>query len=191
VRAFLALVLLMLIAAAQSRADIAQEAEQHGDIDVTVSLDANGQGGRAEAAVRIHASPETIWPILTSCAEELRLVPGLVSCEVVDTAPDGSWQMIHQVIGYWFLPKVTYELRATYEYPVRVRIERVAGDLRTLGCSWYLESEGEYTVAHYSLDMTPGFWVPHWMVKFFLKHDLPKMLRDLRSRAEASYGAGR
>ena len=181
----------MLVATAEASANIAQEAEQHGDVEVTVSLDASAQSGRAEAAVRIHARAETIWPILTTCAEELRLVPGLVSCEVVDTASDGSSQVIRQVVGYWFLPKVTYEIRATYEYPVHVHIERVAGDLRNLDCSWYLEPQGDYTVAHYSLDMTPGFWVPHWMVKFFLKHDLPKMLRDLRSRAEASYEAGR
>jgi hypothetical protein len=187
VRAFLALALSMLVAASESRADIAEEAGQHGDVDVTVWLDASGEGGRAEAAVRIHARPETIWPILTSCAEELKLVPGLISCEVVDTAPDS--QVIRQVIGYWFMPKVTYEFRATYEYPVHVRIERVAGDLRNLECSWYLEVQGDYTIAHYSLDMTPGFWVPHWTVRFFLKHDLPKMLRDVRSRAEASYEA--
>src|ERR1700722_4893771 len=99
----------MLVAAAESRADIPQEPEQHGDIALTVSLDATGESGRAEAAVRIHARPETIWPILTSCAEELRLIPALVSCEVIETTSDS--QLIRQVVGYWFLPKVTYEIR--------------------------------------------------------------------------------
>jgi hypothetical protein len=180
----------MLLAAADSRADIAKEAEQHGDIDVAVSLDPSAQSGRAEAAVRIHAPAETIWTIVTSCSEELKLVPGLVSCEVVDTAADGSTQVIRQVVRYWILPKVSYELRATYEYPDHVHLERVSGDLRNLECSWYLEREGDYTVAHYSLDMTPGFWVPHWILRLFLKHDLPKMLRELRSRAETGFEAG-
>jgi hypothetical protein len=31
----------------------------------------------------------------------------------------------------------------------------------------------------------PGFWVPHWLVRIALRRDLPKMLRALRSRAEA------
>ena len=42
------------------------------------------------------------------------LVPGLTECQVLDTAPDGSWQLIRQVIDYsWYVPKLTYVLRAT------------------------------------------------------------------------------
>jgi Polyketide cyclase / dehydrase and lipid transport len=178
----------MLLASPATRADMAQDAEQHGDIDMNVSLDSGAQSGRADATVRIHARPETIWPVLTNCAEALKLVPGLVSCEVVDTASDGSSQLIRQSVDYsWLLPKLTYEIRASYDYPTRVSIERVAGDLRMLKCSWYLEADGDYTVAHYSLDLTPGIWVPHWMVKLALRHDLPKMLRELRARAEAGF----
>jgi polyketide cyclase/dehydrase/lipid transport protein len=177
----------MLLASPAARADQAQDLEQHGDIDMSVSLDSGGQSGRAAASVRIHAHPETIWPLLTNCAEALKLVPGLMSCEVVDTAPDGSSQLIRQSVDYWLLPTLTYEIRASYDYPTRVSLERVAGDLRTLKCSWYLQTDGDYTVAHYSLDLTPGIWVPHWMLRLALRHDLPKMLRELRTRAEAGF----
>jgi hypothetical protein len=176
----------MLLASAGARAEPAEDAEPQGDIDMRVSLDSGAQSGSAAATVRIHARPAAIWPLLTSCAEALKLVPGLISCEVLDTAPDGSSQRIRQVVDYsWILPKLTYEIRADYDYPARVSIERVAGDLRTLKCSWYLEADGDYTVAHYSLDLTPGIWVPRWLVRFALRHDLPKMLRELRARAEA------
>ena len=77
-------------------------------------------------------------------------------------------------------------MRATYEYPSRVSFERVAGDLRSLKGSWYLESDGDFTVAHYSLDLVPGFWVPRWLVRAALRRDLPKMLRALRARAESA-----
>jgi hypothetical protein len=191
VRQFLALAAAMLVASPGALADMANEAGQQGDLDMNVSLDSGAQSGHAEATVRIHARPETIWPVLTSCAEALKLVPGLVSCEVVDTATDGSSQLIRQVVDYsWLLPRLTYEIRASYDYPTRVSIERVSGDLRTLKCSWYLEADGDYTVAHYSLDLTPGIWVPHWMVRLALRHDLPKMLREMRSRAEASFEKG-
>jgi hypothetical protein len=180
----------MLLASAAARAELALDAELHGDIDMTVSLDSGAQSGHADATVRIHARPKTIWPVLTSCAEALKLVPGLVSCEVIETAPDGSSQLVRQVVDYsWILPKLTYEIRARYDYPSRVSIERVSGDLRTLECSWYLEADGDYTVAHYSLDLTPGIWVPHWMVRLALRHDLPKMLRELRARAESRAGS--
>jgi hypothetical protein len=56
--------------------------------------------------------------------------------------------------------------------------------LRTLRVSWTLQTDGDDTVAHYMVDLAPGFWVPHWVVRVALRRDLPKMLRALRARAE-------
>jgi hypothetical protein len=85
----------------------------------------------------------------------------------------------------WYVPKLTYDIRAVYDKPTRVTVDRIAGDLKKLQASWTLEAVGNDTVAHYSIDLAPGFWVPHWLVSGALRHDLPKMLRALRSRAEA------
>jgi Polyketide cyclase / dehydrase and lipid transport len=179
--------LILLVAAAGARAaTLAQEATQHSDIDVTVSLDPAEQSGNASATIRIHALREVVWSLITSCPESLRMVPGLEVCDVLETAPDRSWQKIRHVMNYsWYVPKLTYELRASYDPPSRVSIERISGDLRTLRGSWVLTSDGDYTLAHYVVDLAPGFWVPHWIVRSALRHDLPKMLRALRSRAEA------
>jgi hypothetical protein len=144
---------------------------------------------QTSATLRIHARRETVWALLTSCATALELVQGLKECQVVDTAPDGSWQLIRQVLDYsWYVPKLTYVLRDTYYYPEHILIERDSGDLRTIKASWYLEADGEFTVLRYSLEVTPGFWVPRWLVRIAVKHDLPKMLRTLRTRAESSVG---
>ena len=179
------LVSLLLSAPMSPAADLAQESAQHGDIDVAVALDVGEQSGTARAAVRIHARREVVWSLITSCAEALHLVPGLVACEVRETAPDRSWQRIRHVLDYsWYVPKLTYEIRASYDRPSLVSIERVSGDLRVLRGSWVLEGDGDYTIAHYAVDLAPGFWVPRWIVRAALKRDLPKMLRALRTRAE-------
>ena len=181
-----AIALFLFAAGAAPAADIAQESAQHGDIEVAVRLDAEEQSGSARATVRIHARSEVVWSLITSCGEALHLVPGLVSCDVLETAPDRSWQRIRHVIDYsWYVPKLTVEILATYDRPTRVSIERVSGDLRILKGSWVLQGDGEYTIAHYAVDLAPGFWVPRWMVREALKRDLPKMLRALRARAEA------
>ena len=113
-------------------------------------------------------------------------MPGLVACRILETAPDESWQLVRHVLDYsWYVPRLTYEIRATYQYPQRVSLERVSGDLRELKGSWYLESDGNDTIAHYSLELVPGFWVPRWLVTAALRHDLPKLLRAVRLRAEA------
>ncbi len=172
-------------ASASPGADLEREAEQHGDIDVSVALDPAAQSGKAATTIRIHASREVVWSLITSCNEALTLVPGLVACNVLETAPDGSWQRIRHVMNYsWYVPKLTYEIRATYDKPSRVFVERIAGDLRTLKVSWILQADGADTVAHYTVDLAPGFWVPKWMVRVALRRDLPKMLLALRTRAE-------
>lgn len=184
-RSPLIVVFLCLAVDAAPAANLAQESAQHGDIEVAVSLDAAEQSGSASASVRIHAHREVVWSLITSCTEALHLVPGLVACEVMETAPDRSWQRIRHVMDYsWYTPKLHYEIRASYDRPSRVSIERISGDLRVLRGSWALQSDGEETVAHYAVDLAPGFWVPRWIVRAALRRDLPKMLRALRARAE-------
>jgi Polyketide cyclase / dehydrase and lipid transport len=183
--------LLLMAIGSSIRADTAHpyhagEAEQQGDIEVGVVLDSAGQRGIANAMVRIHARREVVWLLIKSCGESVKLVPGLVSCKVLETAPDRSWQIIRHVLDYsWFVPKLTYEIRATYDYPAQVSIERISGDLSVLKGSWKLQSDGDYTIAHYQVELAPGFWVPHWLVKLALRRDLPKMLSALRARAES------
>lgn len=166
-------------------ATVEVNAEPRGEFEVGVALDSAQQRGEAHALVRIHARREIIWPLLTTCPEEMKLVPGLVGCEVLQTAADGSWQRLRHVLDYsWYMPSLTYDIRATYDRPARVTVERVSGDLRSLHATWSLESDGTDTLAHYTVELDPGFWVPHWLVRVALRRDLPKMLRALRSRAE-------
>ena len=175
-----------LVACPAYAGDPAAEAAPSSDIQISVSLDSAEQSGSASATVTIHAPREVVWKLITSCPESVKMVPGLEVCDVLETAPDQTWQKIRHVMNYsWYVPKITYVIRAIYDPPSKVSIERVAGDLRTLRGSWELQSNGDYTIAHYSVDLAPGFWVPHWIVRTVLRKDLPKMLRALRSRAEA------
>ena len=179
-------VTLVLLARAAGGTDFEQEAAQPGDIDVAVALDSGEQSGSARATVRMHARREVVWSLITSCPEAMSMIPGLIACKVLETAADQSWQRIRHVMNYsWYVPTVTYEFRASYQRPVHVGIERVSGDLRMLSGSWDLQSDGDFTIAHYTVDLAPGFWVPLWVVHAALRRDLPKMLRSLRSRAEA------
>jgi len=163
----------------------AAEAGDQGEFQVQVALDSEGQRGRASAVVRIRARREVVWSLIKSCAESVKLVPGLDACAVLETAPDGSWQIIRQVLDYsWFVPKLTYEIRATYNYPAQISIERISGDLSELKASWNLQNDGDYTIARHQVELAPGFWVPQWLVRGALRHDLPKLMRALRVRAE-------
>jgi hypothetical protein len=165
----------------------ARAAGRPGDMQIDVVLDAAGQGGVATATVRIHARREAIWPFITTCRGELAIFPGLVACDVAETAADDSWQKIRQVVEFsWFMPRLTYEVRANYDKPARVSIELISGNLARLSGSWTLQGVDDYTVVYYVVDLAPAFWVPRWMVISALKRDLPAMLRNLRAQAESA-----
>ena len=177
----------LLVSVAAFGGDLAQDAEPLGDIDVRVTLDSTEQAGTASATVRIHAPPEVVWSLITNCKEALVIVPGLVVCDVVEEAPDGSWQRIRHVLDYsWYVKKLTYEVMMRMEKPTRVTAERVAGDLKTMKVTWNLQKVGDDTLVSYVIELAPGFWVPHRLVRLALKRDLPKMLRTLRSQAESA-----
>ncbi len=145
-----------------------------------------GAGARATATLEIRASRATVWRVLTSCAEAVKIVPGLRDCEVQATAADGSWQRIRQVVDYsWYLPKISYVVRATYRRPDRIDFERTAGDLAMLRGYWELRRDGNATVAHCVLDLVPGFWMPAWIARLALERELPQMLAALRREAQA------
>jgi len=182
------LLLLLLSPALPARPDAPpSEVEPPDEFHLAISLDANDQGGGATAEVRIHATREVLWRVLTSCDEALTIVPGLKVCEVLETAPDDSWQRIRQVMDYsWLVPRVNYIMQANYKKPDDIAFEKIAGDPMRMHGSWTLHSEGDYTLAHYQVDFTPGFWVPHWFIRASLKRDLPKMLRALRTHAEVA-----
>jgi ribosome-associated toxin RatA of RatAB toxin-antitoxin module len=185
VRAFILLSFALLCSRSAVASDLAGYREQRDDVSVAVALDGAEQSGHATASVRIHAPPEVIWSLITDCGEALKMVPGLVDCSVMETAPDQSWQLIRHVLDYsLFLRRLTYVLRATYEKPFTISVARVSGDLKSMNFTWHLESDGDYTVANYAVDLAPGFWVPQWLVRGALRRDLPKMLRTLRARAE-------
>lgn len=193
VRRRLHCVRLLLVMLAATPCAHAQEASPRNtanpadEFALTITTDPSEASAIATASIRIHATEDALWDILTSCAEALQIVPGLKQCDVQETAPDQSWQRIRQVMEYsWFTPRMSYVVLASYNKPDGIAFEKIAGDQIRLRGSWHLQRDGDYTVARYVLEFAPGFWAPRWFVRAALKRDLPKMLRSLRAHAESA-----
>jgi hypothetical protein len=162
---------------------------------------------RVHAAVRIHASPEVIWGVLTDCDHAATFIPGVKRCHRVQSAPDGSWEIIEQEAKYsWLMPSVTCVLRADYKSPQRIDFKRVSGDLKEEEGDWVLEPERhegesaaatrasvspEATIVEYDLSVDPGFWIPKVLVRHSLRTELPAALAAVRTRSESRAAAER
>ena len=165
-----------------------------GQVVVHVAFDGDGSSVMVNAAVRIKASPEVIWHVLTDCDHAASFIPGVKRCRRVESAPDGSWEVIEQESRYsWLMPSVTTTVHADYKRPQRIDFNRVSGDLKDEQGTWLLEdphSPSDAVTVEYELHVDPGFWVPRVLVRHSLRMELPAALSAMRSRAE-SIAAGK
>jgi len=143
---------------------------------------------QVRAAVRVNATPETIWRVLTDCEHAANFIPGVKSCRRVQSAPDESWEIVEQEAKYsWFMPAVTTMIRAEYQRPHRIDFKRLSGDLKQEDGSWVLESAADAaTIVEYELYVDPGFWIPRVLLRHSLRSELPAALTAVRTRAEAA-----
>jgi len=172
-----------------------QQRLAHGQVVVSTAtaIDPERPRGRVRAAVRIKASPEAIWRVMTDCTQTRSFVPGLKGCRRLDGAADGSWEDIEHEVRYsWLLPTVRYVFRAHYDRPRRIDFRRTSGDLKEEEGTWLLTQtpDASATVVEYEVYVDPGFWIPQVLVSRSLRKDLPAALTGLRDRVEQSAGGG-
>lgn len=151
------------------------------------SVDPSRPRGSVQAAVRIPATPEAVWRVMTDCRQATIFVPGLKRCHLVARAADGRWEEIEQEVRYsWMLPAVRYVFRAEYDRPRRMDFRRVSGDLKEEEGAWLLRatSDGSATVVEYEVYLDPGFWIPQFLVTRTLRKDVPAVLSGLRECVE-------
>ena len=158
------------------------------EVLVPPSADGNHADGTFRAAIEIDAPAERVFLTMTDCAQALMFVPHLERCTVLETAADGSWQIIRHEVSYdWFLPRASYVFRAQSEPFARVRFSSVRGDFRENDGVWELipRRDGAATIVTYRAQVVPRFYVPRWVMVAGLKRDLPALLQGLRARCES------
>jgi hypothetical protein len=169
------------------RAADSQARLQAGEVVVQSGFDAQQASVHVDAAVRIQAPAQAIWPLITRCDSASLLIPGLRHCKELSSAPDGSWAVVeHDIKFAAMLPIVHSVFHADYQAPFRMDFHRIAGDMKDEVGTWTLQpsADGQSTTIEYRVAMQPGFFVPHTMVRHSLKKQLPAALIALRKRAE-------
>jgi uncharacterized membrane protein len=172
-------------------------AVERGDIVVVAQRRAAPAGKPAEAtlaAVKVAATPEAVFAVLTDCAAAPRWMPHLVECRVLETDAARSTELIaHRVHYGWFAPRIDYVFRVHLRDPRRIAFENVSGDLAQNDGVWALDTavDGHSTIVTYSVRTRPRFYVPQWLYRRAVRAELPDMLRALRRQAESAQTPGR
>jgi uncharacterized protein YndB with AHSA1/START domain len=184
---------LLLPVATQAEADWVQDqtVQQQlaaGQVAVQMLFDGDQSRMQVRAAVKVNATPETIWRVLTDCEHAANFIPGVKRCRRVQSGPDDAWEIVEQEAKYsWWMPAVTTVIRAAYERPHRIDFKRISGDLKQEDGNWVLESGPDgATIVEYELYVDPGFWIPRVLLRHSLRSELPAALTAVRARAEGT-----
>lgn len=161
-----------------------------GGIVIRAALDASQRRGTVRAAIRIAASPQVIFRMMTHCEDARRYVPHMRLCRVRDQAPDNSWQLVEHEIDFgWYAPRIKYVFRADLVADRRIDFRQVAGDFKANQGSWELEpdADGSHTLLLYRAYIDPPGYLPNWLVRSSFRREMPQMLSDLRKLCEAAH----
>ena len=141
-----------------------------------------------DLAIAIDAHWQAIWDVIMACEISPEYVPHVIACQQVASIEDCDCELFEQTVKpAFFLPKFEHIFRLEHFPPDRIIVSHVSGPIDRMEGAWLLiHRPGEPIVLVNSLTLKPGFPVPPLFVRNTLKRDLPKVLREIRDRAESA-----
>lgn len=139
-----------------------------------------------DLAIAIDADWESIWGILTACEISPEYVPNVIGCRRIASDDQCNCELFEQTVKpAFFLRRFDHVFRLEYHAPERIDVSHVSGPIDTLEGGWrIIDRPDRATILIHSLTLNPGFPVPRFFVRNTLTRDLPKVLREVRERAE-------
>lgn len=136
-------------------------------------------------AIDIAATPETIWKIMLDCERAKIIVNDMKTCEVLETAPDGSWDLREQKMKVGpLLPKSVSVFRSDYDTNKSIKISLAGGNMKVQDGLWTLTPlENSKTRVAYRATVLSKFVVPRGMIKRAMRKDVPEILNNMRDEA--------
>lgn len=158
------------------------QAEKAGEPELKIWSDPAG-GVRVMASLRIPAAPQVVQAVLT----DYESWPALFS---------NSMRLAHlertngRIVTDLYIkrPLLAGEIRLlceTQELPDGGWTRLVAGDFKQYLRTWKVRSEGESEVTRVDFEMLvePNTWLPDWVIKLSLRHEMENHFQILRTLA--------
>ena len=140
-------------------------------------------------AVDIDAPRSVVWNVMLDCDLAPSFVPRLKKCEVIETGPDGLWDVREHQIGFGvILNDFINVFRSNYLPEREIQFHLVGGDLKTQEGVWRFETIGadqSMTRVHYRARLAVGKPVPRFLIRRTIRKDMPRIFSALKETAEA------
>jgi hypothetical protein len=160
-----------------------------GEVYADVERAEDGNSGVVRAAVDIRAPLSVIWGLIQDCGRAARMVPSVVSCQVLQRDPGGRWDIReHQVRWNLFMPPMRSVFRSDYTPMRRIGFHCLAtGDLKVCQGEWRLEPlPGGGVRVIYENSAKAPFAAPAFIFRQAMRRDVPDALVALRRESLAA-----
>ena len=139
-------------------------------------------------AIDIPTPKNIVWNVMTDCARTEAIVPKMKSCEIIETAPDESWDIREQTSKINFFMTHTSRFRSDYVNGMKIMIENAGGDMDVQQGVWELVSLAPaVTRLRYRAASAPSFPVATSRLIRGSEDSLPIILENLRTAAKADF----
>lgn len=141
--------------------------------------------------IDIMTSAANVYEIMLDCNRAAEISTDIRACDVLDMAPDGSWDIRKQKIAIGkLLPKIKTTFRTHYSKGPNgghvMRIEKISGDLKIQEGRWDIISLGpQQTRVIYQAAIKPSIPIPGKVIRKQVSKGIPEILQNLRNIAEA------
>jgi hypothetical protein len=156
--------------------------------EVELEMNRDGRITEVTATIIVDSTRQDIWDVLVACEIAPEYVPNVIACRSIEILNDGASELFIQTIKpAFFIPSFEHVFRMDYQPFERIDINRVSGPIKLLESVWWLKLRADGRVSlTYALRLDPGIPIPRMFVRSTLRRDLPRVLRAVRERAEAT-----
>jgi coenzyme Q-binding protein COQ10 len=144
----------------------------------------------ASRDVIVNVPPDHFFSVVTDYESYPEFIPETVDCKILEKKKKGKGRVCDVQFSIKVIKKIDYTLRLTEEPNDRITWELVDGPFKSNNGSWEIEASGKgKTKAVYTVDITMGFLVPQSITNMLVGSSLPKMLEQMKNRAEELWDA--
>lgn len=150
----------------------------------------------SRGGIDIMVPASEVFAIMLDCDRMSEVSSDIRLCEVLETSPDGSWDVRKQKFAVSpILPKFKTTFRTNYTTGPDnkghvLEIEKISGDLKIQEGRWDIISLGpDDTRVIYQAALKPSLPIPAKVIRKQVAIGIPEILRNLRDVAEADYAA--
>ena len=137
----------------------------------------------AQKSIRINVTPEVFFGVITDYEAYPDILPDMESAEILSREEGVTIARFTLNL----IKRVTYTLRLVEVPNEGLSWSLVEGPFKVNSGSWRLESLDEAcTLAHYSVEVKVGVFVPASITNRMVGKTLPALLEAFKSRAEGS-----